>query len=292
VNPGQPRLRVYRLHEGGTLTRLAMAGPSPGGHVHPLADQLRLVQWADVDQVPLAVLTSARSPLGPGPAAMGAAEPVVREYLVRQLLAALILAAPGTAPAPAPARRFQRGPLGGRLELEPVELPAPFTLDWLCAGSLGELQVALAERAAASARREPLRWRPVDLLREPSASGEVAYLQQVMAVRRRVDGWLAETAAGLWLYVAGGSRGASFARDQALAHCLVREVWREFYGGEAPSAVIEPRPELADQMLEKASQWARSRRGAGAPHTVMAMEARCWGSSIWIGCLEPEGEQP
>lgn len=284
--PAGPRARVFRLRPDGTLERVAMLEPG----ARPVVEQLALVRFAEVEQVPLAVVHAAHPFFTTKMAAVGVTHRSAHQHLLRHWLARERL---GDAPGRG---RFRAGPLDGSPRGCPVdEAFAPDRLPrMVVGGTLLELRVRAAEDAAerrAGEEVHPSAWEAVDLLREAATNPVTAYLANSLGERRAaLAAQLRRTGDGLWLCQAGPHRGRSFFRAKAVAEVLLAAVRDAFHSAPVAPEHGEPVPALdfADfasrvELRHAVRGFAEALRREGKAPRLRVVHLTGPGVSTWVG---------
>jgi len=261
---------VYALSPSGELRRVAVVSPSGEPGLRALPGQLGIVRCADVDQVPLVVLTAAH-PLFTQAAIThaGLHHTIVRDRLLREFIVRLDLAAD-------------------------ADLTA--AVDSMCiAPTLMPLQLAVLDRwAGAHLRDDRCDWVDCDLLQQAVHLPFIAHLQQIVRVRRRqVIAQTSETADGLCTFRLGSRCATSFVRAKALGDLLLAHVWDEFYRDSGVEPVL--RSDYADVATDAeqraALQRAREAASRGPMRPIFRFHTvRRWGITAWVGGVLPPGD--
>lgn len=259
--------RVYTLSDNGILTLQAHIGVDAGcPPLSSLAEQLRLVRGASVDQLPLVVATASHSYLRPVVTRYGLRFVDVEHAALIEFLAECIL----------------------------NETPETSSQDnrrhrMAIADSPTALEARLIEDAAASELVAHSPCDEVDLLRLHSAHPDVGYLQRVLRLRSPVMPVLRhESPEGIVLLRCPRSHlsAVSLIPEKASAELLMRVVWKEFY----PAARVDGEPTPAcsyaafvtEVVLRERVDRLRPTLAGG---TLRWQELSAWGMTAWVGRL-------
>jgi hypothetical protein len=294
VLPDSDWIRVYALSALGELRRIAVVSPSGEPGLEALPGQLGIVRCADVDQVPLVVLTAAHPFFAPSTTHAGLHHETVRDQVLREFVVRLHLAEDADLQA-----RFYCGPVATPLSRYAAIAMAPGAIDGMTiAATLGTLQLAALDRWTESRLQRQLQrgdanWASIDLLQpqQPSHCPFIAHLQQIVRVRKReLIAQVRETEDGFCTFRIGARSASSFLREKALADLLLAHVWDEFYrDSHAEPALRCAYADVApDSEQREALQRARQAACRQPNRPLFRFRSlRRWGIAAWIGDVVP-----
>lgn len=264
--PPQPELWIFRLSDqDGSLTRLAHVRPaSDEASLSTLADQLRLVRGADVDQLPLVVGTASSELFPTAITAYG-----LRFQDVRTFVCAHALVASRT----------------------------DTNTDLLIADSRPAVEALALEREAAERCHADHLWEEVDALSIGGDHPNIAYLQQMLRLRRSTFPVLRATSPLGVVFVrsmVGELSAVSLVPEKALCEFLLKAVWKEFYASSELVAWSVPvcqhssftRPED----LERRVRAYRRLRAEDDARPGVVTRRLVWGLEAWCAEWRPAAE--
>jgi hypothetical protein len=280
---------VYALAASGDLRRIAVVSPSGEPGLEALPAQLGIVRCADVDQVPLVVLTAAHLFFAPSITHAGLHHETVRDQVLREFVVRLHLAEDADLRA-----RFYCGPVATPLSRYAPIAMAPTAIDGMTiAATLATLQIATLDRWAESRLQLQLRdanWVSIDVLQQQATRHPViAHLQQIVRVRKReLIAQVRETEDGFCTFRIGARSASSFLREKALADLLLVHVWDEFYHAVEPTL----RCAYSDVATGSEQREALLRAHQAACRQTKTplfrfRSLRRWGIAAWIGDVIP-----
>jgi hypothetical protein len=273
--------------------------------VQALPGQLGIVRCANVDQVPLVVLTAAHSFFTPAITHAGLHHETVRDQVSREFVVRLHLAEDADLRA-----RFYCGPVTTPLSrYAPVAVP-PAAIDGMSiAATLPTLQLATLDRWAELRLRaddpsdggstcdvlsqDRALGRPAcdPLQPQPSPRSFIAHLQQIVRIReRQLIAQVRETSDGFCTFRLGAGCASSFLREKALADLLLAHVWDQFYGEGEPALRCAYTDVATDSDQREALQRARQAACREPDRPLFRFRSlRRWGIAAWIGDVVPPG---
>lgn len=287
------RLRLFRLDGGtGALTRMLDVRESEATGPSTLLDRLDVIRRADVDQIPLIVLTASHPYFRPTVNGYGVSYPLVHSYTARAFVARALLWPTKSKPF----CTFRSGALGAPARTYvPVRVARAQTASMLTAPSWLQLRFHLLEEfVSRSLPAEAAEvWAEVDILREQCSNPAVVLLQDMLRLRLP-SLWVhaGMTSHGLSVFRHQGLAGSSFIREKAILELLLAAAWAEFYAeapvsdSSPPSMACDPLDFVTAEELNHLVKTLVSRlRRQGESARVVVRRLRCWGTAVWVGAL-------
>jgi hypothetical protein len=290
VLPDSDWIRVYALSAWGELRRIAVVSPSGEPGLEALPGQLGIVRCADVDQVPLVVLTAAHPFFAPSITHAGLHHETVREQVLREFVVRVHLAEEADLRG-----RFYCGAVASPLSCYSTIAVTRDAVDMMSiAATLPTLQLATLDCWAESQLQlGDANWASTDVLLPQHASHRpfIAHLQQIVRVRKReLIAQVRETADGFCTFRLGARYASSFLREKAIADLLLAHVWDEFYRTAEPTLRSAYSDVATGSEQREALQRARQAACRQPNRPLFRFRSlRRWGIAAWIGDVVPPG---
>lgn len=298
VADAAPRVRVFSLDKGtGALTRMLDARASEVTDPSSLLDRLGAIRRADVDQVPLTVLTAAHRFFRATVSYFGVSYSGVHACAARTFIARSLL-------WPTARKRFctfRLGTLGAPIRgYAPVHVAREEAANMSTAPSWSELRLQLLEEfARQNLPAEAIEARTeVDLLCESYSSPAIAALQHTLRLRlASLPARAGKTSHGLFVFSYEHLTGSSFIRERAIFELLLAAAWSKFYAGgaslslgasSAPVPACDPLDFIGAQQLRRlvhAQIGILRRRGERVRVVVNKLHSS--GTDVWVGATIP-----